>query len=151
MTIQRVYEHPDTPANKELRRWMSHALDEQEKAVTVTLRIVDREEAQALNARWRGQQHATNVLAFPLGCTLGSGSILVGDIVICAPLACEEARQQGKTLAAHWAHLVIHGALHLRGFDHIDAQQATQMERLECELLAALGFPDPYQGLNEGG
>ncbi len=101
-------------------------------------------EGLALNARWRCQKHATNVLSFPASGLEDVAPELLGDIVICAPVVEEEARTQGKLAQAHWAHLVVHGTLHLLGYDHVHAKDAIRMESLETATLAALGFDDPY-------
>jgi len=100
--------------------------------------VVGSRESRALNERWRGRAQPTNVLSFP-----GDGR-LIGDIVVCAPVVAREARAQGKALSAHWAHMVLHGTLHLLGFDHARAADARRMERRERALLARLGFADPY-------
>jgi probable rRNA maturation factor len=110
----------------------------------VTLRVVGREEGAGLNLRYRGKSGATNVLAFPLEAPPGLPGGGLGDVVICAPVVAEEAAQQGKAPAAHWAHLVIHGILHLLGHDHQTEAQAARMEAAEVEVLARLGFGDPY-------
>jgi probable rRNA maturation factor len=110
----------------------------------LTLRLVDRDESRALNLRYRGQDKPTNVLSFPAGLPCGLDLPLLGDIVICAPLVGEEAEKQHKSLQSHWAHLVIHGVLHLLGHDHQDEKEAVDMEAIEVDLLASLGFSDPY-------
>ena len=110
----------------------------------LSVRVVARGESQRLNALYRGKDYATNVLSFPAaGAHMGH----LGDLVICAAVVRSEALEQGKPLAAHWAHLVIHGCLHLLGFDHErGAADARRMERREIALLARLGLPDPYRG-----
>jgi len=112
----------------------------------LTLRIVGAAEGRRLNRDWRGKDKPTNVLSFPAGEPVAADgeSVLLGDIVICAPVIRREAREQGKRPAAHWAHMVIHGVLHLAGYDHEKARDAVVMERVETWLLASLGFPDPY-------
>lgn len=116
----------------------------------VTLRIVDAAEGRELNARFRGRDRPTNVLSFPteafdLPQAPGlSGPAYLGDIVLCAPVLAAEAEAQGKSLAAHYVHMVVHGLLHVQGFDHGTAAQAQIMEALECDILANLGYPDPY-------
>ena len=108
------------------------------------MRIVDEAEGRALNARWRGRDYATNVLSFPAELPPGVALPLLGDLVVCAPVVAREAAEQGKPEADHWAHLVIHGTLHLLGFDHESESDAVVMEGLERELLAGLGIGDPY-------
>jgi probable rRNA maturation factor len=126
------------PTRAQVRRWASAALT---RLGEITVRIVGAAEARRLNRRFRGVDHATNVLSFPYAL---SRSGVHGDIVLCAPVIAREAREQGKTLEAHFAHLIIHGALHLQGYDHARAQEAGRMESLETRLLAKLGYPDPY-------
>ncbi len=113
----------------------------------MTLRIVAAAEGRRLNRQWRGKDKPTNVLSFPAGEPLAPGdeAVSLGDIVICAPVIRREAGEQGKTLRAHWAHMVVHGVLHLLGYDHESERDAVIMEALERELLADRGFPDPYQ------
>ncbi|MCH8544592.1 MAG: rRNA maturation RNase YbeY [Alcanivorax sp.] len=114
----------------------------------ITLRIVDQAESQALNLAYRGKDAPTNVLSFPFempeGLDMPDEALILGDIAICAEVVALEASAQHKTLTAHWAHMVVHGVLHLLGFDHINAADATDMEALETDILAALGFADPY-------
>ena len=126
------------PGPARLRAWARSAAP---KRADITLRIVGRAEGRRLNARYRGRDYATNVLSFPYGRLAGR---LSGDIVLCAPVIAREAREQGKSLDAHFAHLVIHGVLHLRGHDHEKAADAERMERLERAALRRLGYPDPY-------
>jgi probable rRNA maturation factor len=113
----------------------------------VTLRLVDHEEGERLNREFRGKRSATNVLSFPAPEVLpatGSDSAYLGDIVLCAPVLSAEADEQRKSLRAHFAHMVVHGMLHLQGMDHQEPREAEAMESIECEILAALGFADPY-------
>ncbi len=127
------------PAPATLRRW-AKAAAAAGRAATVTLRFVGKREGQTLNAHFRGKEYATNVLAFAYD---GSARI-EGDIVLCVPVVREEARAQGKPLADHCAHLVVHGMLHLQGYDHDTVRAARMMEARETAILAALGVPDPY-------
>ena len=115
-------------------------------ASELSSRLVDAEEGQQLNATWRNKDYPTTVLSFPADIPDGLLDIpLLGDLVICVPVVEREAAEQGKALTAHWAHLVIHGCLHLLGYDHIDDAEAEEMEELERQLLAEIGYPDPYR------
>ena len=121
-----------------MRRWARAAL---KQSGEITVRIVGAAEARRLNLRYRGEDHATNVLSFPYALSRG---MVQGDIVLCAPLIAREARSQGKTLEAHFAHLIVHATLHLQGHDHARRREAQRMEALEKKLLTKLGYPDPY-------
>jgi probable rRNA maturation factor len=125
------------PAPSALRRWAKAAT---ERDAAVTLRFVGTREGQTLNALYRGKEYATNVLAF----AYDQKPRIEGDIVLCAPVVRSEARTQGKSVADHCAHLVVHGMLHLQGYDHDTARDARAMEARETRLLARLGVPDPY-------
>lgn len=127
---------PWAPAPATLRRWARLAAGRRRGELGI--RVVGSRESRALNERWRGRAQPTNVLSFP-----GDGR-MIGDLVVCAPVVAREARAQGKALSAHWAHMVLHGTLHLLGFDHARAADARRMERRERALLARLGFADPY-------
>ena len=118
-------------------RWLRAAL---ERPAQITVRIVGAEEARALNRDYRGKDYATNVLTFDYQRV----PVVVADLVLCAPVVAREAKSQGRSLAAHYAHLVLHGALHAQGYDHEEAQAAEAMESRESELLLAFGLPDPY-------
>jgi probable rRNA maturation factor len=124
-----------TPAM--LRKWASAAVD---REANVTLRFVGKREGRALNARYRGAAHPTNVLAF----VYDASPRIEGDVVLCAPVLREEARAQRKQLADHCAHLVVHGMLHLQGYDHDTDRAARAMEARESAILATLGVPDPH-------
>lgn len=114
----------------------------------LTIRIVDEEEGAVLNKRYRKRKGATNILSFPYESTADVPQLILGDIVICAPVVAREAQIAGTSAQAHWAHLVVHGILHLCGFDHKTHKQAESMESLEVRILADLGFPDPYGALD---
>ena len=130
------------PARADFRRWAKAAL---QADVVATLRIVEAEEGLALNRDYRGKDYATNVLTFEYG-TDPDSSALMGDIVLCAPVVEKEAREQKKPLAAHYAHLTVHGLLHLQGYDHERGEaEAIAMEAIEGFIMQALGFPHPYQ------
>jgi probable rRNA maturation factor len=138
------------PAAVSFRRWIAAALEGRIREADLAIRIVGAKEGRALNRQYRGKDHATNVLSFPAdiadGVKLPRGVKLplLGDLVLCAPVVAREAREQKKPLSAHYAHLTVHGALHLLGWDHQDAREAECMEQLEREILAGLGIDDPY-------
>jgi probable rRNA maturation factor len=111
----------------------------------ISIRIVDHAESQTLNRDYRQKDKPTNVLSFPADLPDFVETPLLGDLVICAPIVSTEATEQGKTLNAHWAHMVTHGTLHLMGYDHVDDSEAEEMEALEVQLLNSLGFPSPYE------
>ncbi len=126
----------NVPTRRQFRRWVAAALT---RDAEIALRIVDAEEGRALNAAYRGRDYPTNVLAFPL-----SEAPLMGDIVLCAPVVGQEAAAQGKALEAHYAHLTVHGVLHLLGHDHENDDAAAGMEALETQIVTKLGYADPY-------
>ena len=133
------------PSLEQLQQWCALALRQRSADSELTIRLVDEAEGRELNNTWRHKDYATNVLSFPADVPEGLLDIpLLGDLVICVPVVEREAIEQGKSLEAHWAHLVIHGCLHLLGYDHIDDDEAEEMESLEQNLLAELGHPDPY-------
>lgn len=133
------------PEGKQWRRWCQAALQRQHQHAQVSLLVVDEAEGRQLNRDYRGKDYATNVLSFALneGDTV-AGMPLFGDLVFCAPVVAREAAEQGKTLEAHYAHLTVHGMLHLQGFDHEQDDEADVMEALETAILAKLGYADPY-------
>lgn len=133
----------DVPDAADIRAWARRALRSSDAHAELTVRVVDAAEGRELNERWRSGSGPTNVLAFPLGDDCHVPHVL-GDIVVCAPVAAEEARRDGKALTAHWAHLVVHGTLHLAGYDHINEEDANEMEAMERKILGELGYPDPY-------
>jgi probable rRNA maturation factor len=141
LVVQYAAAGDDLPARDLLRRWVRAALGPAALRAKITLRFVDESEARALNRRYRLRNHATNVLSFVYDDGPG---MCGGDIVMCAPVLRREAAAQGRPLAAHCAHLVVHGMLHLQGADHEDPAEAARMEAHETALLARLGFPDPY-------
>ena len=136
------------PAAVSFRKWVAAALENRIREADLAIRIVGTREGRALNRHYRGKDYATNVLSFPAelpeGLPAGVRLPLLGDLVLCAPVIAKEAREQKKPLAAHYAHLTVHGALHLLGWDHEDTQDAECMEKLEREILADLGIADPY-------
>jgi len=132
------------PSEQEICQWVGVALQGRQEQAELVVRIVDEAEITALNRSYRGKDGATNVLSFPYEPMQEVDTRLLGDIVICAPVVAEEAVAQGKLLEAHWAHIVIHGVLHLLGYDHSKNSEAREMERLETERLASLGYGNPY-------
>jgi probable rRNA maturation factor len=136
------------PGERELYRWIETALARAAVAgeTEISVRLVDTGEMAALNMDYRGRTGPTNVLSFPAHLPPELGLPLLGDIVICAPVVRAEATAQGKSPRAHWAHMAVHGTLHLLGYDHVDEAGAAAMESLESAILADLGFPCPYRG-----
>jgi len=152
LTVQYATDSGPPPSRSRLRIWAAAAL---EQSATVTLRFVDEAEGHRLNRDFRGKDYATNVLTFNYGVVptftygdavalRGEAARLSGDIVLCTPVVSAEAREHGKPLEAHFAHLVVHGVLHLQGYDHERNDEARTMETRETEILAKLGYPDPY-------
>lgn len=137
-----------SPGEAEIENWVSAAVRSGSDDLTtqeVCIRLINEEESQRLNLEYRGTNRPTNVLSFPLQAPLEDGGVLLGDVVICAPVVRTEAAAQQKSEKAHWAHMVVHGVLHLQGYDHIDERGTEEMEALEKQILAKLGFPDPYE------
>ncbi len=135
------------PPVLQLKKWAKKALEGQKKGIEMTIRIVDTQEITDLNTQYRKKPYATNVLSFPydISMDLTGEPPLLGDIVICAAIVNQEAQDQGKPATAHWAHMVVHGTLHLLGYDHETLADANKMEPLEIKILKELGFPNPYQ------
>ncbi len=136
------------PNDLQFRQWAECALGAEAGECELVIRIVGSTESQQLNCDYRGKDKPTNVLSFPFEAPPGMIFPLLGDLVICAEVVAHEAKEQQKALHAHWAHMVIHGVLHLLGYDHIENDEAEEMEKLEIELLASLGYANPY---NENG
>jgi probable rRNA maturation factor len=143
--IQTACSQP-VPTDEDIHRWIAAALHGRttQEEVEVSVRIVDSNEMARLNETYRGKTGATNVLSFPAGLPVELAIPLLGDIVICAPLVRAEAARQGKTEKAHWAHMAVHGTLHLLGFDHIEEEEAAIMEALESTILSELNYACPY-------
>ena len=133
------------PTEADFQRWLDAAVLPFQEEAEVTIRIVDEAESNQLNLTYRGKDKPTNVLSFPFECPPGVELPLLGDLIICRQVVEREAEEQGKPLLAHWAHMVVHGSLHLLGYDHIEDEEAEEMEALEIEFMAALGFDNPYQ------
>lgn len=134
----------DIPDRKKIGKWARLALAGLIEEAVLAIRIVDEKEGATLNKTWRNKNKATNVLSFPAGENPLMPELL-GDIVLCAPIVAREAREQGKSADAHWAHMVIHGILHLAGYDHMKKQDARIMEKIEISKLKSLQYPNPYE------
>jgi probable rRNA maturation factor len=134
------------PARAQIAAWARAALGSRARGRELAVRLVGTRESRTLNARYRHRNRPTNVLSFPAAGVVRSRALPrpLGDLVICPAVLRAEARAQGKTVRAHWAHLVVHGALHLAGYDHEDSKDAERMERREIAVLRRLGFPNPY-------
>ena len=132
------------PTAEQIEQWATAAVQPQSDEVEMTVRIVDEAESHALNLNYRGKDRPTNVLSFPFECPDEVELPLLGDLVICRQVVEREAQEQDKPLMAHWAHMVVHGSLHLLGYDHIEDNEAEEMESLEAQIMTGLGFADPY-------
>lgn len=143
LDLQLVDEAAHLPVPEDFEAWVKTALQSRSEA-ELTIRVVGREESRELNRTYRGKDLETNVLSFRAELPDGLVLPLLGDIVVCAPLVADEAAEQGKTVRDHWAHLTIHGVLHLLGYDHQDDDEAKEMESLEISLLESLGIDNPY-------
>ena len=132
------------PTAEQIEQWATAAVQPQSDEVEMTVRIVDEAESHALNLNYRGKDCPTNVLSFPFECPDEVELPLLGDLVICRQVVEREAQEQDKSVMAHWAHMVVHGSLHLLGYDHIEDDEAEEMESLETQIMTGLGFVDPY-------
>jgi probable rRNA maturation factor len=142
LSVQYAINQEGLPTRSQIKKWVKAAL---RVDTEVTIRIVDVEEGRMLNSSYRGKDYATNVLTFPLT----EIPHLMGDIIICAPVVASEAHAQNKSIEAHYAHLTVHGVLHLHGYDHITEPQAALMESLEVTILQKLGYANPYRILED--
>lgn len=132
------------PTAQQIEQWATTAVQPQSDEVEMTVRIVDEAESHELNLNYRGKDRPTNVLSFPFECPDEVELPLLGDLVICRQVVEREAQEQDKPVMAHWAHMVVHGSLHLLGYDHIEDDEAEEMESLETQIMTGLGFADPY-------
>lgn len=144
ITVQKIVTNTFTPSRYFLQKWVNQALAKRTAANEVNIRLVSKRESAELNHTYRYKKGPTNILSFPFEPPPQVYSNLLGDLVICPALVNQQAKQQGKTRLAHWAHLVIHGCLHLIAYDHQNAKDAHKMESLEIELLEDLGYENPY-------
>jgi probable rRNA maturation factor len=141
--VQFAVDEGECPSSQDFHRWAAAALGERDDA-EMSIRIVDVDESEQLNTTYRHKAGPTNVLSFPAVVPDEVHSPLLGDLVICAPVVRQQAKEQGKAEEAHYAHMVVHGVLHLLGYDHLSADDAEEMESLEKKILAGMGYDDPY-------
>ncbi|MCZ4311340.1 MULTISPECIES: rRNA maturation RNase YbeY [Vibrio] len=132
------------PTEQDIQLWLDKTIPQFQESAELTVRIVDTQESHQLNHDYRGKDKPTNVLSFPFEAPPGVELDLLGDLIICRQVVEKEAEEQSKPLLAHWAHMVVHGSLHLLGYDHIEDDEAEEMESLETEIMQTMGFEDPY-------
>ncbi|MEZ9254614.1 rRNA maturation RNase YbeY [Vibrio cyclitrophicus] len=132
------------PTEQDIQLWLNKTIPQFQENAELTVRIVDTQESHQLNHEYRGKDKPTNVLSFPFEAPPGIELDLIGDLIICRQVVEKEAEEQNKPLLAHWAHMVVHGSLHLLGYDHIEDDEAEEMESLETEIMQTMGFEDPY-------
>jgi len=160
LDVQNPYEYASTPKNDELQQWVEAAIQGKntDSQLSIVIRFVNEEEGKTLNRAYRQKKYATNVLSFPFeepefisdiaelneAITQHLQQQHLGDIVLCEKVVQREAREQNKTLRQHWAHLIVHGVLHLQGYDHLNDEEANLMESLEIKILKSIGFDNPY-------
>lgn len=137
------------PSADQFSHWLTQAVKGFQEQAEVTIRIVDETESHQLNFDYRGKDRPTNVLSFPFEAPPGIEIDLLGDLIICRQVVEREAQEQNTPLASHWAHMVVHGSLHLLGYDHIEDDEAEEMESLEADIMLAMGFEDPYAAEKE--
>ncbi|MBA0167671.1 MULTISPECIES: rRNA maturation RNase YbeY [Pectobacterium] len=138
------------PEEKDFQRWLEGVLPQFQEVAEVTIRIVDEAESRDLNNTYRGKDKPTNVLSFPFEAPPEVELPLLGDLIICRQVVEQEAAEQEKTVEEHWAHMVVHGSLHLLGYDHIEDSEAEEMEALETEIMQSMGYADPYLAEKDG-
>jgi len=144
LEVQYALSKDGLPSEDNLQHWAMTAIGDRRTQTELVIRLVDEAESATLNQQYRGKSGPTNVLSFPFQAPPPIESDLLGDLVICAPVVSTQAAEQKKTEQAHWAHLVVHGILHLLGYDHKQPAETAEMENMEIEILAQLGFSDPY-------
>jgi len=137
--------HENLPTEAQINQWLNVILPPFMPNAELTIRIVDQAESQQLNHTYRQKNNPTNVLSFPFESPVEMETPLLGDLIICKQIIEQEAQEQHKSLTSHWAHMIVHGCLHLLGYDHIDDDEAEEMEGLEIEIMAELGFSNPYE------
>lgn len=139
-----VEDDSQLPSEQDIQSWLEQTITQFQPEAELTVRIVDSKESHQLNFDYRGKDKPTNVLSFPFEAPPSVEINLLGDLVICKQVVEDEAIQQQKPLLAHWAHMIVHGSLHLLGYDHIQDDEAEEMESLETEIMQGMGFEDPY-------
>ncbi|RTE87447.1 MULTISPECIES: rRNA maturation RNase YbeY [Gammaproteobacteria] len=145
LDLQIVSEQNNLPTDEDISLWLRTFAEVMKLSNgELTVRIVDEKESQTLNHDYRGKDKPTNVLSFPFDSDIELPIPLLGDLIVCAGVVAQEAKEQNKALHEHWAHMIIHGALHLLGYDHINDEEAEEMENLERQILAQLNIQDPY-------
>jgi len=144
LDLQIACKNNKIPTEDQFQLWVNTALKPYNKSFELTVRIVELQESQQLNQQYRDKDKPTNVLSFPFEVPDGIELDLLGDLVVCASVVEQEAQQQNKTIQSHWAHMIIHGCLHLLGYDHISELEAQEMEGLEVKLLSSLNIENPY-------
>lgn len=147
--VQVVFSSPGQPDKEHIQQWVDAALQGYGRDTEIVVRIVDEQESAQLNQQYRHKQGATNILSFPADIPEGIGLSLLGDLVVCAPVVEKEAMTQQKPLLDHWAHIIVHGVLHLLGYDHIDDADAEIMEDKEINILQTLNINNPYLEVNQ--
>lgn len=144
VSVQYATREPYVPARNMIALWTYGVLRSKGDNCDLSVRVVGSAESRRLNKRYRRKNRSTNVLAFPSSARAG-GRRQLGDLVVCAPVVAREAREQGKSRNAHWAHMIVHGTLHLLGYDHMKSPEAARMERRETAILKSLGYDNPYR------
>ncbi|MDG3087420.1 rRNA maturation RNase YbeY [Vibrio hannami] len=139
-----VENQENLPSEADFQKWLQTTVSQFQPEAEVTIRLVDEQESHELNHEYRGKDKPTNVLSFPFEVPEGIEINLLGDLIICKQMVEKEASEQHKDVVAHWAHMVVHGSLHLLGYDHIKDDEAEEMESLETEIMQSMGFEDPY-------
>lgn len=142
--IQAVFSSPSQPNEEQIQRWVDAALQGYTQDTEIVVRIIDEQESAHLNGQYRHKQGPTNILSFPVEIPEGIELNLLGDLVVCAPVVEREAREQQKLLTHHWAHIIVHGVLHLLGYNHIEDDEAEVMENREIDILKTLNISNPY-------
>ena len=145
LDIQIISQSKQLPDQEQFQYWVDAVLKDESQDAEVVIRIVDEAEMIQFNEQYRGKKGSTNILSFPFEAPEGVDNYLLGDMLVCAPVVEKEAQQQNKELEHHWAHMIVHGVLHLLGYDHVDDQDAEEMEALEIKILKTINIKNPYE------